>query len=56
MLDWIIEYGHKTAEIHFISMSDQLVSSQNKTLLWGLTKWKFKPTAKFSIGGFMYSK
>ena len=34
MLDWIIGFGHKTAEIHFFGMSAQLVSAQNETLLW----------------------
>ena len=34
MLDWIIGFGHKTAEIHFFGMSVQLVSAQNETLLW----------------------
>ena len=29
MLDWIIGFGHKTAEIHFLGMSAQLVSAQN---------------------------
>ena len=30
MLDWIIGFGHKTAEIHFFGMSVQLVSVQNE--------------------------
>ena len=34
MLDWIIWFGHKTAEIHFFGMSAQLVSAQNEMLLW----------------------
>ena len=34
MLDWIIGFGHKTAEIHFFGMSAQLVSAQNETLPW----------------------
>ena len=34
MLDWIIGFGHKTAEIHFLGMSVQLVSAQNQTLWW----------------------
>ena len=34
MLDWIIGFDCKTAEIHFFGMSAQLVSVQNKTLLW----------------------
>ena len=34
MLDWIIGFGHKTAEIHFFGMSARLVSGQNETLLW----------------------
>ena len=29
MLDWIIGFGHKTAEIHFLGMSVPLVSAQN---------------------------
>ena len=29
-LDWIIGFGHKTAEIHFFDMSVQLVSAQNE--------------------------
>ena len=33
-LDWIIGFGHKTAEMHFFSMSAQLVSAQNEMLLW----------------------
>ena len=31
MLDWIIGFVHKTAEIHFFGMSAQLVSAQNET-------------------------
>ena len=34
MLDWIIGFGHKTAEIHFLGMSVPLVSAQNQTLWW----------------------
>ena len=34
MLDSIIGFGHKTAEMHFFSMSAQLVSAQNEMLLW----------------------
>ena len=34
MLDWIIGFGQKTAEIYFLGMSAQLVSSQNEMLLW----------------------
>ena len=34
MLDWIIGFGHKTAEIHFICMSAKLVRAQNEMLLW----------------------
>ena len=51
MLDWIIGFGHKTAEINFFGMSAQLVSAQNETLLWlaGQTKRKFEPTARLSI-------
>ena len=33
MLDWIIGFGHKTAEMHFFDMSAELVSAQNETLL-----------------------
>ena len=33
MLDWIIGFGHKAAEIHFFGMITQLVSAQNETLL-----------------------
>ena len=33
-LDWIIGFGHKTAEIQFFGMSGQLVRAQNETLLW----------------------
>ena len=34
MLDWIIGFGHKFAEIHFFDMSAQMVSAQNEKLLW----------------------
>ena len=34
MLNWIIRFGHKTAERHFLGISAQLVSAQNETLLW----------------------
>ena len=34
MLDWIIVFGHKTAEIHFFGIRAQLVSAQNEMLLW----------------------
>ena len=34
MLDCIIGFGDKTAEIHFFGMSAHLVSAQNETLLW----------------------
>ena len=34
MPDWIIGFGHKSAEIHFFSMIAQLVSAQIETLLW----------------------
>ena len=34
MVDWIIGFGHKTAEIRFFGMSAQLVSAQNERLLW----------------------
>ena len=34
MLDWIIGFGYKTAEIHFFGKSAQLVSARNETLLW----------------------
>ena len=33
MIDWIIGFGHKTAEIHFFGMSARLVSAQNEKLL-----------------------
>ena len=33
MLDWILEFGQKTAEIHFFGMRAQLVSAQDETLL-----------------------
>ena len=33
MLDWIIGFGHKTAETQFLGISIQLVNSQNGTLL-----------------------
>ena len=33
MLDWIIGFSHKTAEILFFGMSAELVSAQNETLL-----------------------
>ena len=33
MLDWIVGFGRKTAEIHFFGMIPQLVSAQNETLL-----------------------
>ena len=33
MLDWILEFGQKTAEIHFFGMRAQLVSAQDDTLL-----------------------
>ena len=34
MLDWILGFGQKTAEIHFFGMRAQLLSAQNETLLW----------------------
>ena len=34
MPDWIIGFGHKSAEIHFFGMIAQLVSAQIETLLW----------------------
>ena len=34
MLDWIIELGHKTAEMRFFGISAKLVTAQNETLLW----------------------
>ena len=34
MLDWIIGFGQKTAEIHFLGMNKQLISAQNEMLLW----------------------
>ena len=33
MLDWIIGFGQKTAEIHFLGMNKQLISAQNEMLL-----------------------
>ena len=33
MLDWILEFGQKTEEIHFFGMRAQLVSAQDDTLL-----------------------
>ena len=34
MLDWIIGFGHKFAEIDFFGMSAQIVSAQDEKLLW----------------------
>ena len=34
MLDWIIGFGHKFAEIEFFGMSAQIVSAQDEKLLW----------------------
>ena len=34
MLDWILGFSQKTAEIHFFGMRAQLVSAQKETLLW----------------------
>ena len=38
MIDWIVGFGRKTAEIHFFGMSAQLLSAQNEMLLWLVMK------------------
>ena len=43
MIDCIIGFAHKTAEIHFLGMIAQLVSAQNEMLLFWEINWKLCP-------------